>query len=371
MKKFLTSALLATALLPAARAQQAPADSLEIQIEQAIQSALNDSLLQALPGQVSSLTGSLIELIQAALKEATQEIEVELEALERIDAEAGEFEWITGGDHPVVEREGDVVIIRQDDLADTLNHLFFEEEAHWNDLMDEEEDRTPGSVGHWNGFSVGTVLLTDEAMLPGFEGTLLEDDLFLAGNVFNSWHMGVALAEYRQRIFTDQIGISTGFGLDWMRLKVDAEQIHRNTALMPDVANAPLDTAGNWAVDTQKSHVQAGYLRVPLLLSLRTASSAEDGLHLEAGIVGGVRLFSSYVHKYSDDANRYKDRISGFGLSPLQFNGRITVGYENISVFSEFALNELFGGVSEDPVSSVVAPVVYPWTIGLVFHSFD
>ena len=369
MKNILTFTLLATALVTTGFAQENTApDSLEIQIEQAIQSALNDSSIQQLPSEIATLTGSLLDLINAALKEAAAEIELEVE---RLDAVGGEFEWVTGGDHPEVERVEDVVIIREGDLADTINTFFFEDEERFNDLIGEDEERTPGSEGHWNGFSVGTVLLTDQAMLPGFEGAVLEDDLFLAGNVFNSWHMGVAVGEYRQRIFTDQIGITTGLGLDWMRLKVNAEQIHGNTALMPDVANAPLDTAGNWAVDTQKSHVQAGYLRVPLLLSLRTASSAEDGLHLEAGIVGGVRLFSSYVHKYSDDANRYKDRISGFGLSPLQFNGRITVGYENISVFSEFALNQLFGGVNADPVSSVVAPVVYPWTIGLVFHSFD
>lgn len=371
MKNILTSTLLVAACGATGFAQQTPpaSDSLEIQIEQAIQSALNDSSFKQLPGEIATLTGSLLDLINAALKEAAAEIEIEVQ---RLDAEGGEFEWVTGGDRPEVERVEDVVIIREGDLADTINTFFFEDEERWNDLLEEdEEERTPGSVGHWNGFSVGTVLLTDQAMLPGFEGAVLEDDLFLAGNVFNSWHVGVAFGEFRQRIFTDQIGLTTGLGLDWMRLKVNAEQIQGNTALMPDVANAPLDTAGNWAVDTQKSHVQAGYLRVPLLLSLRTASSAEDGLHLEAGIVGGVRLFSSYVHKYSDDDNRYKDRISGFGLSPLQLNGRITIGYENISVFSEFALNQLFGGVNTDPVSSVVAPVVYPWTIGLVFHAFD
>ena len=61
--------------------------------------------------------------------------------------------------------------------------------------------------------------------------------------------------------------------------------------------------------------------------------------------------------------NEYADKKGGFGLSPFQVNGRLTVGYESVSAFTEFSLRPMFD-------QNVSTPKVYPLTFGLIFHSY-
>ena len=91
------------------------------------------------------------------------------------------------------------------------------------------------------------------------------------------------------------MGFTTGLGFDWWHYGVDNSHI-----LIHDEANNIItsEPISNDTINIQKNQLNAVFLRLPLLVSIRTARSGSKGLHVEAGFVGGYLLGNSYQYEY-------------------------------------------------------------------------
>lgn len=339
-------------------AQNPVEDPLALELERAL-SSLDSNIAAGLSEQ---FTNALFRLIAVSMEEAANEME---DAARELNLEvvpnegSGGVTVVSGArDGDLVRTENELVLVNGTDSLTLEDQLL-------NDLLDleeVEEPQDPGHVGYWKGWGLGSVLLTNRPNPGNLNGMELLDSPFdlQTGNALSSWNIQLNPYEYRQPLIGDAIGITTGVGFDWWRFNVSPKTVLTRSetgaiALAVDTTN-----------QVRRNHLSLTYLRVPLLLSLRTQSDPESALHIECGVVGGIRLHNQYVRKYSDSESNYVDKVKGFGMNPLQLNARLVLGYGGFSVFAEVPFRPLW---NEAAISD--NPLVYPVTLGIKFTDLD
>jgi len=175
-------------------------------------------------------------------------------------------------------------------------------------------------------------------------------------DVTNSWRIEFNPFEYRQKILGEFIGITTGIGFDWWRLSVNADRELYYDESTEQVASNVLPTD---SLDVTSHRLDVAYIRVPLLVSVRTDRDADEGLHIEAGLVGGYRLVGQYFREYKTAFNTTTEKDNTFPLNPFSINARLSFGYGNVSVFGEAALLPTF--------EEVRSPAVHSGSVGIHF----
>ena len=231
-------------------------------------------------------------------------------------------------------------------------------EQDFADLVDEHADglyRFALSMLHEEAAAEDAV----QDALDGME--ILESPFDLqTANALSSWNLQLNPYEFRQPLIGDAFGLTTGVGCDWWRFNVNPQTVLSRT----ETGELVLST--DTIHQASRNYLSLSYLRIPLLVSLRTQSDPEEALHLECGLVGGVRIHNKYVRKYSDSDSRYVDKVKGFRMNPLQLNARLVVGYGGFSAFAEVPFRPLWNA---SVISS--SPLIYPVTIGVKFSDFD
>lgn len=221
------------------------------------------------------------------------------------------------------------------------------------------------SEGYWGGISLSA------ASMAQFQGNLenydaswgVRPDLgMVTDDALISWRMELNPFEYRQRILGEFVAFTTGLGFDWWHFGVDNEhilQLDESTEMV-----TALEVSGD-SLNMQKNQLNAVYLRLPLLISLRTARSGSKGLHVEAGLVGGYLLGRSYEYEYKMNGSTSNFKEDNFPINPLQINGRIGIGFKNVSLLGEASLLPFFDEVQTD------APTMHSFSLGLQFAFND
>ena len=161
----------------------------------------------------------------------------------------------------------------------------------------------------------------------------------LTSDVTNSWRFEFNPFEYRQKILGEFLGITTGIGFDWWRMSVAGNRKLYFDEATDQVASElfPVDS-----LDVKKHRLDAVYVRLPILVSLRTDKDADEGLHLEAGLVGGYLLTGQYLREFDTPSNTTTEKDKTFPLNPFSVNARVAFGYGNVSVVAEAGLLPTF-----------------------------
>jgi len=221
------------------------------------------------------------------------------------------------------------------------------------------------SEGYWGGISLSA------ASMAQFQGNLENYDAswgarpdlgMVTDDALISWRMELNPFEYRQRILGEFVAFTTGLGFDWWHFGVDNEhilQLDESTEMV-----TALEVSGD-SLNMQKNQLNAVYLRLPLLISLRTARSGSKGLHVEAGLVGGYLLGRSYEYEYKMNGSTSNFKEDNFPINPLQINARIGIGFKNVSLLGEASLLPFFDEVQTD------APTMHSFSLGLQFAFND
>jgi hypothetical protein len=118
-------------------------------------------------------------------------------------------------------------------------------------------------------------------------------------------------------------------------------------------------------INIQKNQLNAVFLRLPLLVSVRTARSGSKGIHVEAGFVGAYLLGNSYQYEVEQNGSTTTVKEKDFRVNPLQINARIGVGFKNVSLLGEASLLPFFDEVQTDQ------PTMHSFSLGLHFAFND
>ncbi|MBB6610250.1 outer membrane beta-barrel protein [Pontibacter sp. Tf4] len=97
-------------------------------------------------------------------------------------------------------------------------------------------------------------------------------------------------------------------------------------------------------VSYEKSKLATSSVNVPLMPMLKfKRANGKDGFHVGAGGFAGYRLGSHSKLKYENNGDTTKDKDhGGFNLSDFQYGATGVIGYNNLSLFVKYNMNDLF-----------------------------
>lgn len=208
---------------------------------------------------------------------------------------------------------------------------------------------------HWQGLWLGFGGYTNPAL--GF--TMNNPYKYMTLDYGRSFNFQWNLAQRNVNIIKKYVQLSTGIGFQFSNLKFDG-----NTKLNADSSFTwgYIDTSN--AFSYRKNRFKQSYVTIPLLLNFNTSKKLSNNFHISVGVVGKYLLGSRTKQILVQNNNEFTAvRKDDYNINPFQFDGYASIGYRNFTVFSQYALNELF--------RKNRGPQVYPFAIGLRVVSFD
>ncbi|NDK54442.1 outer membrane beta-barrel protein [Pontibacter fetidus] len=93
-----------------------------------------------------------------------------------------------------------------------------------------------------------------------------------------------------------------------------------------------------------KSKLTTSSVNVPIMPMLKfKRANGKEGFHIGAGGFAGYRLGSHSKLKYEEDGHTTKDKDRGsFNLSDFQYGATGVIGYNDLSLFVKYNMNDLF-----------------------------
>jgi len=232
------------------------------------------------------------------------------------------------------------------------------------DSLNLKKEEKAKSVGNWRGFSASTVsMIQFQGNMEDYDASLgARDGLgIVSGDVTQSWRVEFNPFEKRQRVLGEFIGLTTGLGFDWWRFGVD--DLHR--LQFEDASNSvTAEVLSPDSMQVTKNHVNAVYIRIPLLASLHTYKRGGNGFHLEAGVVGGFLLHGEYIFE-QQNLSIHEYKREDFPINPFQLHGRMAIGFGKMSLLGEVSLLPFF---DESPLDT---PGMHSFSVGLQFRFSD
>ncbi len=208
---------------------------------------------------------------------------------------------------------------------------------------------------HWQGLWIGFGGYTNPAL--GFsmdpKYKYMELDY---GRSFNfQWNLG----QKNINLYKKYIQLSTGIGFQFNNVRFD-----NKTRLNADSSFTwgYIDSTNTFAY--QKNRFKQSYVTVPLLLNFNTSKRLTRNFHVSVGVVGKYLLTSRSKMVLMQNNNEFTVvRKDDYNINPFQFDGYMSVGYRNFTVFGQYALSELF--------RKERGPHVYPFAMGIRVIPFE
>lgn len=213
---------------------------------------------------------------------------------------------------------------------------------------DDDKPSKPELRKFWSGYDLGfNGYLTPSGgttMPTGSEGFEI--------NQGKSLHMGFNLYELGIPIYKHHVVLVTGLGIDYNNYRFKSNYTPFGT---------PDSTGVYQERDYKQNRLKTFYATLPLMLGLDFSKPGKKGLHLAAGVVGGVRIGSYTKEKYNQGNDVIKTNTRGeLDLNPFRLNAQARVGYGDFTVFASYALTEMFQANSGKPE-------LYPFNFGISF----
>lgn len=158
---------------------------------------------------------------------------------------------------------------------------------------------------HWAGYGLGFTALTDGVAYNNVDGMQL-----ILGK---SAECNINIVENIIPMFFNTFGITTGLGFSARNYYLD------NSRILVE-SNDVVSVFDNSPVKYKYSRLKNWYLTVPLLLEFQPNNSSKDRPYISVGVVGGVRLSTTYKSKYyTTTGSTIKTKEQGMNVLPLTF----------------------------------------------------
>lgn len=323
----------------APEAPEAPAEIQEndqLSDEEAIDKAINEAIdepTKEMSGDTTNIIGK-VEVVESPGK-----TRVTLGSNEVIIVEENGDSVIVGlGNKGIsIVEDGDGVRIKVLDMEERRSHSSKHRKKKFN--------------AHWAGLEVGlnNYLTPDNSMV------LPPDQYYMDLNTGKSWNWNINVIDYGVALGTQYVGLVSGLGFEFINYNFNGQ----NSIMKDPITGEIVEYIPTYAGFITKSKMNIAYLTVPLLLEFHIPAGREK-IHLSAGVIGGLKLWSNAKIKYTEAGDKSKEKNkSDFNLSPLRWGVTARVGYKWIGIFANYYMTSLF--------KPTMGPELYPFSVGLAF----
>jgi hypothetical protein len=219
--------------------------------------------------------------------------------------------------------------------------------------MDEERKTTPQKKQKFRPHFAGLEIGLNNYLTPDFDMNLPEDERFMDLNTGKSWNWNLNIVDYGFGFGTDKAGLASGLGFEFIYYNFDGQNSIRKDPVTGNIVEYIPEYAGN----ITKSRMHIGYMTAPLLLEFQIPAGKKR-IHISAGVIGGVKLWSNTKIKYKISSEKSKEKAKGdYNLSPLRWGFTARVGYRMINLYANYYMTPLF--------KENRGPELYPFAVGL------
>ena len=204
--------------------------------------------------------------------------------------------------------------------------------------------------GTWGGFEIGIANFANSSN----QMATAADAGFMDLKVANSLSWNFNFAEKSFGLIKNYFGIVTGLGLQYQNYRFATDFTMSKTS--DKVVADPV------AMELSKNKLGIWNLNLPLLVEFQIPVYGENTrIKLAAGVIGGLRIGSRQVQKYTDNGEKQKVKIKDdFYLRNFNYCFTARVGYGNIALFANYNPQTLFE-------TGKGGPELYPVTVGIHF----
>jgi hypothetical protein len=181
---------------------------------------------------------------------------------------------------------------------------------------------------YWVGLSYGV-----NGMLNSDGKFTTESDAdFLQFDYAKSYEIQFNVLEKRFPILKEYIGVSTGLGFKWNRFTLE------NNGIQLNYNDTLLFTSSNLN-PYKRSTLRSAYIQAPILFEFSSNKNQDKAWHLSVGVVGGLRIGSSWRTKTGNDVTNIK---GDYNFRPFTASALAMIGYNDISLYLNYGLSDVF-----------------------------
>jgi len=139
-------------------------------------------------------------------------------------------------------------------------------------------------------------------------------------------------------IYRNNLGISAGAGMSWLNLRLDKNTHFVNNNGVTGVYPAPDD------INYSLSRLMLVRINIPLMLEWQPTIAGNHKTFLSAGVVGGVKTFSSSKVKYKNTEGKSVTVVEERGLNtrPLYLDYMVQAGYDDLCIYAKYSPLSIF-----------------------------
>ena len=225
-----------------------------------------------------------------------------------------------------------------------MDHSDENHTGHKHGNTSHKKIKTPEPKSYWSGLSYGTKGMLNETG----NFTNETDASYLKFDYVKSYEVQFNVLEKRFPVYKNHIGVTTGLGFKWNRFTLDNNTIDLNyndSILFTSPSNS----------EYKRSTLRSAYIQAPLLLELCSNKDPKKAWHLSVGMVGGLRLGSSWRTKVDNDVTNTK---GDFNFRPFTAHAVAILGYDEVSLYVNYGLSNVFEKNTAPTIKMVSAGVI-------------
>ncbi len=216
-----------------------------------------------------------------------------------------------------------------------IDHSKKNKEQKQNDEKSDSEKKEKNKKyeNSWSGIDVGFNMLLNSSNQLSFGNTP-----YWENEIGRSTSFHFNLFSHKFPIVKQYVGFVTGFGFGMNTIGINRDyRLQTNS----DSTYAILinDSTNNVRVNS----LTMGVFEVPLLLEFATKRKREHSFHLAAGVIGGIRVGSSYFMRGKKNNVKYRETVNdAFNINPFQLDATVRLGYGDFGAYASYGLTNLF-----------------------------
>lgn len=200
---------------------------------------------------------------------------------------------------------------------------------------------------HWAGLGWGFVNITDgQGQLNNVNGVSLKSE------TSNEFYFN--LMEKIVPIYRNNLGLTTGMGLNWKNFYLDTDQYFAEVNGITSLYDAAE------GVNYSYSRLRMLYLTIPLLLEWQPDFGSRHRLFVSAGVVAGINTMASFKARYKQGTSTRYQKEKGLNAAPITMDYMGQIGYGSWSAYVKYSPFSIF--------QSQKGPDIRPVSVGLTLN---